>query len=82
MHYSKPYKYSFGRVSSHYHWMSVVHLRAYEYRLQLLVVFCAIRIYAVWERNWRPFWLVLGLYVINTIIFTVSIGLTNVYEFS
>jgi hypothetical protein len=34
-------------------------------------VFCAVRLYAIWDRQWNVFWVILLLYVAQSALFLV-----------
>ena len=38
---------------------------------QISAVFCAFRVYAIWDREWTVFWTILLLYIAHTALFLV-----------
>ena len=40
-------------------------------------VFCAFRVYAIWDRQWSVFWAILLLYIAHTALFLVRCFLSS-----
>ena len=61
------------------YWAYVTHLTLHRSLVstRLSTVFCALRVYAIWDRQWSVFWAIMLLYIGHTALFLVRLFLSS-----